>query len=46
MLSLSELSRVYRTESVETTALDSIKLDIADGEVVAVRCHSGCGEST
>jgi putative ABC transport system ATP-binding protein len=46
MLSMRELSRVYRTEAVETTALDRIDLDIADGEFVAVMGPSGCGKST
>ncbi len=46
MLSLRELSRVYRTETVETTALDGINLDIADGEFVAIMGPSGCGKST
>jgi putative ABC transport system ATP-binding protein len=46
MLSMRELSRVYRAETVETTALDSIFLDVADGEFVAVMGPSGCGKST
>jgi putative ABC transport system ATP-binding protein len=46
MLSMRELSRVYRTDSVETTALDRIDLDIADGEFVAIMGPSGCGKST
>jgi putative ABC transport system ATP-binding protein len=46
MLSMRDLSRVYRTETVETTALDGINLDIADGEFVAVMGPSGCGKST
>jgi putative ABC transport system ATP-binding protein len=46
MLSMRELTRVYRTESVETTALDGINIDIADGEFVAVMGPSGCGKST
>ncbi len=46
MLSMRDLSRVYRTETVETTALDSIFLDVADGEFVAVMGPSGCGKST
>jgi putative ABC transport system ATP-binding protein len=46
MLSMRELSRVYRTETVETTALDGIDLDIADGEFVAIMGPSGCGKST
>jgi putative ABC transport system ATP-binding protein len=46
MLSMRELSRVYRTDTVETTALDRIDLDIAKGEFVAVMGPSGCGKST
>ncbi|HEX8380112.1 MAG TPA: ABC transporter ATP-binding protein [Allosphingosinicella sp.] len=46
MLSMRELSRVYRAETVETTALDRIDLDIADGEFVAIMGPSGCGKST
>ena len=36
MLTMRDLSRVYRTDTVETTALDQIDLDIADGEFVAI----------
>jgi putative ABC transport system ATP-binding protein len=43
---MRELSRVYRTDTVETTALDRIDLDIADGEFVAIMGPSGCGKST
>src|SRR3712207_2612461 len=46
MLSMRDLSRVYRTETIETTALDGIDLDIADGEFVAIMGPSGCGKST
>jgi putative ABC transport system ATP-binding protein len=46
MLSMRNLSRVYRTETVETTALDGIDLDVAEGEFVAVMGPSGCGKST
>ena len=46
MLSMRELSRVYRTDTVETTALDCVDLDIADGEFVAIMGPSGCGKST
>jgi len=46
MLSMRELSRVYRTDMVETTALDSIDLDIQEGEFVAIMGPSGCGKST
>jgi putative ABC transport system ATP-binding protein len=46
MLNMRNLSRVYRTDSVETTALDGIYLDVADGEFVAIMGPSGCGKST
>jgi putative ABC transport system ATP-binding protein len=43
---MRELSKVYRTDMVETTALDGIMLDVADGEFVAIMGPSGCGKST
>ena len=46
MLTMTGLTKSYRTESVETTALDCIDLDIADGEFVAIMGPSGCGKST
>ncbi|WP_420794395.1 ABC transporter ATP-binding protein [Sphingosinicella microcystinivorans] len=46
MLSLKGLSRVYRTDMVETTALDLVDLDIFEGEFVAIMGPSGCGKST
>jgi putative ABC transport system ATP-binding protein len=46
MLTLRGLSRVYRTDTIETTALDWVDLDISEGEFVAVMGPSGCGKST
>ena len=46
MLQMRQLSRVYQTDMVETTALDAIDLDVASGEFVAIMGPSGCGKST
>ena len=46
MFQMRQLSRVYRTDTVETTALDAIDLDVSEGEFVAIMGPSGCGKST
>jgi putative ABC transport system ATP-binding protein len=43
---MREVARVYRADTVETTALDGIFLDVEDGEFVAIMGPSGCGKST
>jgi len=40
------LVKVFRTEEVETTALNNVDLEIKDGEFVAIMGPSGCGKST
>src|SRR5690606_8810294 len=40
------LRKMYATEEVETTALDSIQIEIKKGEFVAIMGPSGCGKST
>lgn len=46
MLKLHNLSRVYRTEDVETVALANINVEIEQGEFVSIMGPSGCGKST
>jgi len=46
MLSMTDLSRVYRTDTIETCALDGIDLQIDSREFVAIMGPSGCGKST
>ena len=46
MIKINNLSKVYTTEEVETTALNNINVEIKDGEFVAIMGPSGCGKST
>jgi putative ABC transport system ATP-binding protein len=46
MISLQNIEKVYRTDTVETLALNSINLDIAKGEFLSIMGPSGCGKST
>ena len=46
MIKTNELTKVFRTEEVETTALNKVNLNVKEGEYVAVMGPSGCGKST
>ena len=46
MLKLHNLFKVYRTDEVETVALNGVNLEIAQGDFVAIMGPSGCGKST
>ena len=46
MIKVENLRKVFRTEEIETLALDGVSFEINDGEFVAIMGPSGCGKST
>ncbi|MBS9461374.1 ABC transporter ATP-binding protein [Flagellimonas sp. 389] len=46
MIQIQNLKKSFRTEEVETLALNSVNLNVAEGEFVAIMGPSGCGKST
>ncbi len=46
MIKTNDLTKIFRTEEVETTALNKVNFNVNEGEYVAVMGPSGCGKST
>jgi putative ABC transport system ATP-binding protein len=46
MIQVEKLSKIFRTEEVETMALNSISFEVKKGEFIAVMGPSGCGKTT
>lgn len=46
MLKIKDLEKIYRTEEVETVALNKVAIEVKKGEFVAIMGPSGCGKST
>ena len=46
MIRTENLTRIFRTEEIETIALNGVDINVKDGEFVAIMGPSGCGKST
>ena len=46
MIKTDELTKIFRTDEIETTALDKVTFEVQKGEFVAIMGPSGCGKST
>ena len=46
LIKMNDITKIYQTDEVETTALNKVNIEIKKGEFVAVMGPSGCGKST
>ncbi len=46
MIKLTGINKVYRTNEIETVALENVNLEVNKGEFLSIMGPSGCGKST
>lgn len=46
MITLKEINKIYRTDEIETVALENVNLEVEKGEFLSIMGPSGCGKST
>ena len=46
IIKLTEVNKIYRTEEIETQALENVNIDVEKGEFLSIMGPSGCGKST
>ncbi|MDE5723059.1 MAG: ATP-binding cassette domain-containing protein, partial [Paramuribaculum sp.] len=46
MINLQKINKIYRTNEIETVALENVNLEVEKGEFISIMGPSGCGKST